>query len=356
MINILPNSAKTIHPYISERIQDLQNGLYPKNHLWGIDIFDQDKNFPSRLVQKLKVPNYINRLFKKTLLSNSSPGLDIEFATLKHSYWNSVIYSVCGPFSLVRLFGKAKLFCWVFSEPKSPPKSFFHPYNPKSLLKYSGFFCLTPKAEQYFSQFAPAKFIPWCVDTELFDGINSNESADKPFFLASGKTGRDYRTLINAALETKAEIRIIGPKNQKPSSCPDNVNWIETSINPPDQAIDYPTLKKWYAQCSGVCIPLSGDVNDTCGYTNMIEGMAMAKPILMTRSGCLHIDPESQDFGLLIEPQDSKGWSYSMNKIINDPATAKKFGEKGRKIAESEFTIDRFNDDVISFINEILEK
>ena len=44
-----------------------------------------------------------------------------------------------------------------------------------------------------------------------------------------------------------------------------------------------------------------------------------------------------------------------MNKIINDPPTANKFGEKGRKIAEYEFNIDRFNNDVISFINKILE-
>ncbi len=300
-------------------------------------------------------PKFCEKIINRFILKNSSK-VRVELATLISSMNSDLIYSIYGPLAFPRLYSKnTKVVPWVFSPPQSTPKSILNPYCKINLQRNSGFLCLTPTAEKYFSQFAPAKFIPWCVDMELFDGINSDESADRPFFLASGKTGRDYKTLVNAALETKAEIRIIGPKNQKPSSCPENVNWIETSIDPPDQAIDYPTLKKWYAQCSGVCIPLSGDANDTCGYTNMLEGMAMAKPVLMTRSGCLHIDPETHDFGLLIEPQDSKGWSDSMNKIINDPATANKFGEKGRKIAEYEFNIDRFNNDVISFINKILE-
>ena len=50
----------------------------------------------------------------------------------------------------------------------------------------------------------------------------------------------------------------------------------------------------------------------------MLEGMAMKKPVIMTRSGCLHIDPASRNFGMLIEPKDSQGWSDAMNRILND--------------------------------------
>ena len=189
----------------------------------------------------------------------------------------------------------------------------------------------------------------------MFDGKPSLSQTQSPYFLASGKTARDYKTLVESAYSTKANIRIVGPRDQKPLLIPDNVNWIETSTDPPDQAIDYPTLKKWYEQCSGICIPLSGDANDTCGYTNMLEGMAMRKPVLMTRSGCLHIDPKSRNFGMLIEPQDSQGWSDSMNRIIDDKVFANSCGEKGRKIVENEFTIERFNNDIASFISEVLK-
>ena len=75
----------------------------------------------------------------------------------------------------------------------------------------------------------------------------------------------------------------------------------------------------------------------------------------MTRSGCLHIDPASRNFGILVEPGDSNGWSNAMNQILNDESFASKCGENGRKIAEDEFSIERFNRDVISFINEVIE-
>jgi len=349
------NSAKIIHPYINKRVLQIKESLYPKNHLWGIDIFNLTKRHNFNLISNWNIPASVCRAFKKMLFGQFSPGINVEIPSLISSFRDPLIYSVCGPLSLVRAYGKAKIFAWVFSSPQRKIKSTLDPYHSSNLERYTGFFCLTPNAEKYFSQFAPSKFIPWCVDMEMFDGQKAQEKTDKPFFLASGKTGRDYKTLVNAAQKTKAEVRIIGPNNQKPSSCPDNVNWIETSLDPPDQAIDYPTLKKWYAQSSGVCIPLSGDANDTCGYTNMLEGMAMRKPILMTRSGCLHIDPKSRNFGILIEPHDAKGWSDSMNRIIDDRAFANSCGEKGRKIVENEFTIDRFNKDVASFIKDVLK-
>ena len=67
---------------------------------------------------------------------------------------------------------------------------------------------------------------------------------------------------------------------------------------------------------------LSGDAEDTCGYTNMLEAMAMRKPVLMTRSGCLHIDPESGGFGKLIEPQDYKGWAECNERLIENKEVA----------------------------------
>ena len=161
---------------------------------------------------------------------------------------------------------------------------------------------------------------------------------------------------MKAANYTNAEIRIIGPRVQKPRDLPSNVNWIDTSSNPPDQAIDYPTLKEWYAQCTAVCIPLSGDANDTCGYTNVLEAMAMRKPVLMTRSGCLHINPQSDGFGIQIKPRDVRGWTQAMNRLHKDHEKALYMGNRGRKIVERDFTIERFNKDVLDFIETILNK
>ena len=296
------------------------------------------------------MPTLIEKFLNKTIFKGTL-GVKIELSALRASRQSNLIYSVCGPLAIAKFVPK-KIISWVFRPPKKLSQNYFNSYNKNSLSSQSGFFCLTKIAEEYFSQFASAKFIPWCVDLNLFDGRPAK--AETPFFLASGKTGRDYDTLIKSSHLTKTEIRIIGPNNQKPATLPINVKWIDTSTNPPDQAIDYPTLRNWSAECIAVCIPLSGEAEDTCGYTNMLEAMAMRKPVLMTRSGSLHIDPESGGFGKLIEPKNYKGWASAMNYLIENKEVAQTLGENGRKIAETEFETERFNRDIVAYIQETL--
>lgn len=266
-----------------------------------------------------------------------------------------MIYSVCGPPAVAKYINK-KVISWVFRPPEKSSSGIMDSYSKRNSFSHKAFFCLTSKAEKYYSQYAKSKFIPWCVDLDLFDGKQHTHNQGSPFFLATGKTGRDYATLVNAAYLVNAEIRIIGPRNQKPDKLPANVNWIETSEDPPDKAIAYPTLRDWYSQSIGVCIPLSGDADDTCGYTNMLEAMAMCKPVLMTKSGCLHINPETDGFGTEIKPRDAQGWAQAMIHLLQDGEKAKKMGHRGRVIVERDFTIERFNKDVLEFIETILSK
>lgn len=344
-----------LHPYIEQRLDDIKQSVYPRHHLWGIDQIENERLWKTNLLrtEKTYCPAIIEKIFNKLFFKNS-PGIKAEVSAWKESHTSDLIYSVCGPLSLSKFYKKSKVISWVFRAQNNLVKRFTDPYLQKNLQTNNSLLCLTPDAEKYFSKFVRAKFIPWCVDMKMFNGTPPINKPEKPFFLASGKTQRDYKTLVDAALDTKSDIRIIGPKNLKPLSTPDNLHWIDTTIDPPDKAIDYPTLRNWYAECIAVCIPLSGEAEDTCGYTNMLEAMAMRKPVLMTRSGCLHIDPESGGFGKLIEPKDSKGWASVMNELIENKEVAQILGENGRKIAERDFTIERFNRDIVSYIQGTL--
>ena len=348
-ISNLEKKFSISHPYLKGRIDDIKNFLYPKHHLWGVNIFHKIDDLNSRLLQEFhsqhldKFDQFISRF-----IFNGFSNLNRELSFILKNK-KSLVYSVSGPFSLSLNIKRPKVFTWVFKQP-TQPQSLFSPYHHDNLLQHSGFLCLTPNAENYFSQFAPSKFIPWAVDQDFFDGRPPKQEPKIPFFLATGKTGRDYRTLINAAYLVDSEIRIIGPSIQKPKILPSNVIWIDTSSDPPDQAIDYPTLREWYAQCTAVCIPLGGDADDTCGYTNLLEAMAMRKPVLMTQSGCLHINAETDGFGMQIKPRDIQGWAHAMKHLQEDHEKALELGKRGREIVESDFTIERFNQDVIEFI------
>lgn len=350
------NQVSILHPYLEGRRRQISEGLYPKHHLWGIECLENQKSINANLIlsKKPSIPKIVAKVLNRLLFLRSTC-LKLEIAALRSSCSCELLYSVCGPLALARFHHhKSKLVSWVFRKPLNLPKSPLHPYHPKNLSSHSGILCLTPQAEKFFSQYAPSKFIPWCVDLELFDGRPAKEKPEKPFFLATGKTGRDYETLVRGGEEVDAEIRIIGPDWQKPNVLPPNIKWLDTSSDPPDKAIDYPTLRSWYAQCQAVCIPLSGDSDDTCGYTNMLEAMAMAKPVLMTNSGSLDLNPMDRGFGYLIEPQDSNGWTRYMQEVIDHPLASEQIGTIGRSIAEREFSIERFDQEVLAFLQEIL--
>ena len=345
-----------VHRYLENRLNEDD---YPSHHKWASDAVVGHCAWEAQLLttSKFKLPQKLEFFLNKTLF-RGSPGFQVEFSSWKAARKSDLIYSISGPLALAHLYPK-KLLSWVFATPPKITnglKLAHRSYLPYNLKANAGFLCLTPKAEEYYSKFAPSKFIPWCVDLELFDGAPPNKLSEKPFFLATGKTYRDYETLVKAAKEVAAEIRIIGPGIQKPRVLPSNVNWIDSSSNPPDQAIDYLTLREWYAQCIAVCIPLSGDADDTCGYTNILEAMAMGKPVLMTKSGCLHINPEAGGFGIQIKPRDAQGWTLAMNHLHEDHEKALEMGNRGREIVERDFTIERFNQNVLQFIRTILNK
>ena len=76
--------------------------------------------------------------------------------------------------------------------------------------------------------------------------------------------------------------------------------------------MSYALLRDWYANAIAVLVPLAGDPDDTSGYTSLLEAIAMRKPVIMTRSGCLDLDVEGLGIGKFVPPQDDKAWKKSL--------------------------------------------
>ena len=73
---------------------------------------------------------------------------------------------------------------------------------------------------------------------------------------------------------------------------PPNVEFVETSTDPPDAAISYLELRDWYAGAKAALLPLRG----LRGYFRLyflLEAIPDGKASPMTRSGCLDMDVES---------------------------------------------------------------
>ena len=82
----------------------------------------------------------------------------------------------------------------------------------------------------------------------------------------------------------------------------------------------------------------------------------MAKPVIMTSTGCLHLNPQEKNFGFTVEPRNTSDWASKINLLAQSPELVQKMGKTGRIIAENEFNTKRFGNDIVKFVWKILEK
>jgi glycosyltransferase involved in cell wall biosynthesis len=72
-----------------------------------------------------------------------------------------------------------------------------------------------------------------------------------------------------------------------------------------------------------------------------VEGMAAAKPVVVTNSGGLAELVENGKQGFVVEKQDVKGIVDALMKLLDEPTTALNMGEAGRTRVERVFSIQK---------------
>ena len=89
----------------------------------------------------------------------------------------------------------------------------------------------------------------------------------------------------------------------------------------------------------------------------ILESMAMAKPVITTKSaGCRETVHEGEN-GYLIEVADSKSLEYAVNKFIDlNPGQREAMGIKGREMAEEHFNSKKIANEVFSIIYDALNQ
>ena len=307
-----------VHPDAEGREQEIQQGLYPKNQLWGADLLRDAGHevitIPTKTSSSpIRFGNWLNKLTRSQFSD-----FHIEFQVLFLARDVDLVYAPSGHFLLLPLLRRLGLFhpklvTWFFRLPDS--KAWWNPRNLRFsqyiLNGFDGLLCLTKRAAKAFrdrTNSIPVKFIPWYADPNIFKR-EENVDGDEEYFLAVGKTMRDYPTLLAACAKIDAKFRIIAPKElAREEPVPNNVEFVETSSDPPDAAVSYPELRNWYARAKAVLIPLTGDPEDTSGYTSLLEAIQMGKPVIMTQSGCLDVNVETLGIGKLLQPRNVEDW------------------------------------------------
>ena len=112
-------------------------------------------------------------------------------------------------------------------------------------------------------------------------------------------------------------------------------------------------MNDYYAECAASLIIIKNDPADytAVGFTNLLEAMAMARPVIVTRTGAVptEIDVERAGCGLHVPPNDPAALATAIKTLADDPVRAKAMGEAGRRLVETRYNIQRYADDLHNF-------
>jgi glycosyltransferase involved in cell wall biosynthesis len=220
---------------------------------------------------------------------------------------------------------------------------------------HSGIIALNGAAAEQAKLLAPkvpvAK-LAWGVDREVFPRIPYQPQT----FLACGQTLRDQATLARASALTQQPIRVIAAK------LPPGLTW-GTQVSfvgggQADDNVSYDELfRNHYANCSASLIILRNDPRQYTGvgFTNLLESMAMARPVIVTKTGALptEIDVEKAGIGLFVPSEDPTALARAIDTLAADPALAEAMGAAGRELVDRHYNMARYARDLSAFFDRL---
>ncbi len=221
---------------------------------------------------------------------------------------------------------------------------------------HDGIIAMTPAAEQQARRLAPRTRVArlgWGIDLEFAPTLPFSPE----WLLSCGRTNRDFGTLRAAASLTRARIKLIAHGEPAAATWPPNVDVARVGARL-DARLPYPELlHTWYGGCAASLVVLKPDPTQqtACGFTNLLESMAMSRPVILTQTNAIQteIDIDATECGLSVAPNDAPALARAMDRLTAEPDLAQRLGENGRRLCASYYNMDRFGDDLHRFFETL---
>jgi glycosyltransferase involved in cell wall biosynthesis len=184
----------------------------------------------------------------------------------------------------------------------------------------------------------PVEFVPFGVDTRSFRP--SRREPDTDVVSVGVDPRRDFELLIAVAgRRPELSFRIVAAADRARTlgPLPDNVE-LETDI--PLQAV-----RERLAQARVVALPVR-DNSYSGATTTLLQAMAMAKPVVVSRTAAVADGYELED-GLncrLVEPGDESTFEQALLETLTGAEAAASLGRRARQTVERSFSWERYTD------------
>jgi glycosyltransferase involved in cell wall biosynthesis len=214
--------------------------------------------------------------------------------------------------------------------------------------RHDALVCLSPGVRDELERVLPRRrtklvHLPWGPD--LASPIY-RDRGEANGVVSAGKSNRDLATLARALATTDAagvvydlERRLAEPPNAAVRLVhPGQAGGVDP--NSPGGYLPERTIAD-SAAASIVAIP-ARDPNRLTGLTEAVDALALAKPIVATRSPYFPFDIEAVGCGIWVDPGDADGWTRAIERLLADPTARREMGAAGRRFAEREWNYEAF--------------
>jgi glycosyltransferase involved in cell wall biosynthesis len=165
--------------------------------------------------------------------------------------------------------------------------------------------------------------------------------------VCAGQTERDPATLLAALRGTGVAAKVYVAADAAPAAEPE-IEVVATKI-PGAPPIHYAGALEDLRRASVVAIPLA-DTERLLALSEIGDALALAKPIVMTRTPAIDFDPEAVGCGFTVAPGDVAGWREALMHLAADPALRSRLGRRGREWAGQHHNADRFRAAVVDAV------
>lgn len=172
------------------------------------------------------------------------------------------------------------------------------------------------------------EFVPLATNPK-FVKVKSDLVGD--YIISSGRTGRDYRTLLEAVKDLPVRLVLVADySNLIGIQLPKNV---EVKYNIPLSELICLTASARFVVLSLQERAIS------VGQSVLLESMALGKAVIVTKNACIVDYVKDGETSIFVSPGNSEDMKRAIALLLQDPKKAAQIGTKAKKVVESHFLV-----------------
>jgi glycosyltransferase involved in cell wall biosynthesis len=194
------------------------------------------------------------------------------------------------------------------------------------------------------------QFVPDQTDLQFFRPGPQDPAKKRPRLVSAGLEKRDYQVLAEAVSGLDIDVSLTGfSADSAPGGSRLPQAW---PANFTRRRYEWTEFAELYRNADIVVVTLVPNIY-AAGITTMIEGMASARPIIVTRTEGLKGYLDDEDALTLVAPEDPAALRQAILGLLESPATMKARGQRAAEIATKRYSSETHVEKLASILESL---